>query len=55
MLLTFENILELVEHIIKAIETESLHDYLYVLRFSGKTYGIEDEQFFIELISILMN
>jgi hypothetical protein len=50
-----ENILKLVEHIIEGIETESLYDYLVVLRFNEKSYGIENEQFFIEPISILRN
>jgi hypothetical protein len=53
--LTLESVLELVEHIINAIKSESLCDYLVMLRFNEKTYVMQDEQFFIESVSTLMN
>jgi hypothetical protein len=55
MPLRYENVLELVEHIIAGIETEALYDYLVVFYVGEKNYAIQDEQFFIEPISTLMN
>ncbi|MDR0918133.1 MAG: hypothetical protein LBM93_02625, partial [Oscillospiraceae bacterium] len=53
MQLIFDNVLELVDHIITAIETGEVYDYLVMIIHDEQLYEFYDQKFLIDIINTL--